>query len=75
MSCKLQIASHKPLKLVVRWRCFMPQCNKDLIQQEESMLKSTAIFVGSHPTLGICLIPALPRPNFCERRVARAAYE
>jgi len=39
------------------------------------MLKGNAIFVGSYSTVGICLIPALPRPNFCERRVARAAYE
>ncbi len=39
------------------------------------MLKGNAIFVGNNPTVDICVIAALPRPNFCERRVALAVYE
>ena len=54
---------------------YLPHCNKALIQQEESMLKSSAIFAGDKLAAGIDTTFALTRSIFCERLMARAVSE
>jgi hypothetical protein len=71
----LQIATHKPLRLVARRQVILPHCNKALIQQEESMLKSSAIFAGDKLAADIDTTTALTRSIFCERQMTRAASE
>ena len=72
----LQIATHKPLRLVVSRQLDLPHCNKALIQQEERMLKSSAIFAGSALATHIEKNNiALLRSTLCERLLTRAASE
>jgi hypothetical protein len=72
----LQIAAHKPLRLVAVGDVILPHCNKALIQhEEESMLKSSAIFAGDKLAADINTILALTRSNNCERLMACAVSE